>query len=159
MLIGRAEIEALIPHSGDMCLLDGVMRWDMTHITCIALSHRNPDNPLTRHGKLHALSGIEFAAQAMAVHGGLTNLVKQRPRAGLLVSVRDVVAQVKYLSDFAEDLQIEAEQLMAGDNGVTYFFSIHAGDQELLTGRAMVVLDAGRDESKSATGKTSRAMS
>jgi predicted hotdog family 3-hydroxylacyl-ACP dehydratase len=58
------------------------------------------------------------------------------------VSVRDVAAQVKYLSDFAEDLHIEAKQLMAGDNGVTYSFSIRAGNQELLTGRAMVVLDA-----------------
>lgn len=150
--MGRAEIQMLIPHSGAMCLLDGVKHWDATHITCTASSHRNPDNPLARHGKLHALSGIEFAAQAMAVHGGLTGLVGQRPRAGLLVSVRDVVAQVKYLSDFAEDLQIKAEQLMAGDNGVTYSFSIHAGNQELLAGRAMVVLDAGRDESRNATG-------
>ena len=151
MLIDRAEIQALIPHSGAMCLLAGVTQWNTTQITCIANSHRNPDNPLSRHGKLHALSGIEFAAQAMAVHGGLTNLVKQRPRAGLLVSVRDVVAQVKYLSDIAEDLQIEEEQIMAGDNGVTYSFSIHAGDQELLTGRAMVVLDAGMHGSGSVT--------
>ena len=142
MLIGRAEIQALIPHSGDMCLLDSVTHWDAAHINCTASSHRNPANPLAHHGKLHVLSGIEFAAQAMAVHGGLTNLVKERPQAGLLVSVRDVVAQVQYLSDFAEDLLIEAEQLMAADNGVTYSFHIHAGDQVLLTGRAMVVLDA-----------------
>ena len=142
MLIGRSEIQSLIPHTGDMCLLAGVTHWGPASITCTALSHRNSDNPLAHHGKLHALSGIEFAAQAMAVHGGLTGLVGQRPRAGLLVSVRDVVARVKYLSDFAEDLQIDAEQLMAGDSGVTYSFSIHAGEQELLAGRAMVVLDA-----------------
>lgn len=146
MLIGPAAIQALIPHSGDMCLLAGVTQWDATHISCIAHSHRNPDNPLAHHGRLHALSGIEFAAQAMAVHGGLTGLVGRRPRAGLLVSVRDAVARVEYLSDFAQDLQIEAEQLMAGDNGVTYSFSIHAGDRELLAGRATVVLDAAPDE-------------
>ena len=142
MLIGPAEIQALIPHTGDMCLLAGVTRWDATHITCTALGHRNPGHPLAHHGKLHALTGIEFAAQAMAVHGGLTGLVGRRPRAGLLVSVRDVVARVKYLSDYAEDLQIEAEQLMAGETGVTYAFRIQAGAQELLSGRAMVVLDA-----------------
>lgn len=142
MLIGPAEIQALIPHSGDMCLLAGVTQWDATHIECTALSHRNHDNPLAHHGKLHALSGIEFAAQAMAVHGGLTGLVGQRPRAGLLVSVRDVVARVKYLSDYADDLHIEAEQLMASSNSVTYSFRIRAGTQELLSGRAMVVLDA-----------------
>jgi len=151
MLIGRAEIQALIPHTGDMCLLASVTHWDPTSITCTAQSHRNPDNPLAHHGKVYALTGIEFAAQVMAVHGGLTGLVGKRPRAGLLVSVRDVVSRVKYLSDFAEDLQIHAEQLLAGDNGVTYSFSIHVGDQGLLAGRAMVVLDAALD----ATGTTS----
>jgi predicted hotdog family 3-hydroxylacyl-ACP dehydratase len=29
MLKGRAEIQALIPHSGDMCLLDGVMHYHL----------------------------------------------------------------------------------------------------------------------------------
>jgi predicted hotdog family 3-hydroxylacyl-ACP dehydratase len=159
MLIGPAEIQSLIPHTGDMCLLAGVTHWDPTHITCTAQSHRNPANPLAHHGKLHALTGIEYAAQAMAVHGGLTGLVGQRPRAGLLVSVRDVVARVKYLSDFAQDLQIEAEQLMAGHNGVTYSFSIHAGDQELLAGRAMVVLDAALDGTWNASGDSTGAMS
>lgn len=141
-MLGRSEIQALIPHSGDMCLLSAVTQWDATHIECLAQSHRNANNPLAQEGKVHALSGIEFAAQAMAVHGGLTGAVSKRPRAGLLVSVRDVVARVKYLSDFAEDLQIEAEQLMAGETSVTYAFRIQAGTQELLSGRAMVVLNA-----------------
>lgn len=142
MLIGRDEIQTLIPHSGDMCLLAGVTAWDATHISCTAHSHRNPDNPLAHHGKVYALSGIEFAAQAMAVHGGLTSMAGKRPRAGLLVSVRDVEARVKYLSDYADDLLIEAEQLMAGGSSVTYSFRIRAGTQELLNGRATAVLDA-----------------
>ena len=143
MLRGRSEIQALIPHTGDMCLLYGVTHWDAMHIICIAQSHRKHDNPLAHHGKMHALTGVEFAAQAMAVHGGLTGLIGMRPRAGLLVSVRDVVARVEYLSDYADDLQIEAGQLMADSNSVTYSFSILAGTQILLTGRAMVVLDSG----------------
>ena len=141
-MLGRSEIQALIPHSGDMCLLSGVTRWDATHIACTAQSHRNASNPLAHQGRVSALSGIELAAQAMAVHGGLTGAVSKRPRAGLLVSVRDVETRVKYLSDYAEDLQIEAEQLMAGGNSVTYSFRISAGAQELLSGRAMIVLDA-----------------
>ena len=142
MLIGQDEIRKLIPHSGDMCLLSGVTQWDATHICCTASSHRNPHNPLARNGKVHALTGIEFAAQAMAVHGGLTSLNGKRPRAGFLVNVRDVKTFVPCLSDHAKDLQIEAEQLMDGGSSVTYSFSIHAGEQELLSGRAMVVLDA-----------------
>ena len=141
-MLGRAEIQALIPHSGDMCLLTSVTSWDATHIACTAQSHRDANNPMAHHGKLHALTGIEFAAQAMAVHGGLTGAVRQRPRAGLLVSVRDVEARVQYLSDCADDLHIAAEQLMSAGNSVTYSFHINAGAQELLSGRAMVVLDA-----------------
>lgn len=144
MLISHAEIQALIPHAGSMCLLAGVTRWDATQITCIAQSHRNAGNPLARNGKVGALCGIEFAAQAMAVHGGLTGLVGQRPRAGLLVSVRDVEAKVEYLSDYREDLHIEAEQLIAEQSSVCYSFTLHAGERELLRGRATVVLDAGR---------------
>lgn len=125
-----------------MCLLAGVTSWDATHITCVAQSHRSATNPLAHDGKVHALCGIEYAAQAMAAHGKLAGLIGKRPRAGLLVSVRDVVTRVNNLSDFAEDLQIEAEQLMAGDNGVAYRFTLHAGGTELLSGRATVVLDA-----------------
>ena len=142
MLIGKSEIQSLIPHSGDMCLLASVTDWNTTHIACTAHSHCDPNNPLACGGKVPILCGIEFAAQAMAVHGGLTGMVGRRPRAGLLVSVRDVVASAQYLSDYTEDLQIEAEQLMAGESSVTYSFSLHIRDAELLSGRATVVLDA-----------------
>ena len=141
-MLTHNDIQALIPHSGNMCLLASVTQWDSTHISCTAHSHRNPNNPLAQDGKLPILCGIEFAAQAMAAHGGLTRRVGQRPRAGLLVSVRDVVTRVKYLSDYEEALQIEAEQIMAGESGVTYTFALHIGDAELLSGRATVVLDA-----------------
>lgn len=144
MLIGQNEIRALIPHAGDMCLLAGVKQWDATHITCIAQSHRNPGNPMAHGGRIRALCGIEFAAQAMAIHGGLTGMVGQRPRAGLLVSVRDVVAKAEYLSDYSEDLQIEAEQLMSEKSSVCYSFTLSAGEMELLRGRATVMLDADR---------------
>ncbi|HEU0188683.1 MAG TPA: hydroxymyristoyl-ACP dehydratase [Gallionella sp.] len=144
MLIDQTQIRALIPHAGDMCLLAGVIRWDASHITCIAQSHRDINNPLARDSKVGALCGIEFAAQAMAVHGGLTGVVGQRPRAGLLVSVRDVVAKVEYLSDHNEDLLIDAEQLLSEQSSVCYNFTLHAGEVELLRGRATVVLDADR---------------
>jgi len=142
MLIDQEKIRELIPHTGSMCLLAGVSWFDSTHISCIAKSHLDTHNPLARNGKIHALCGIEFAAQAMAVHGGLTGLVDERPRAGLLVSVRDVMTQVEYLSDFTEDLRIDAEQLLAENSSVCYNFALHAGEKELLRGRATVVLNS-----------------
>ena len=141
MLIDQEKIRNLIPHAGNMCLLSGVTQFNETHIMCTAESHLDPCNPLAHNGKIRTLNGIEFAAQAMAVHGGLTGLVDKRPRAGLLVSVRDVVAHTEYLSDSAETLHIEAEQMMAENNSVCYNFRLHTRDKELLRGRATVILD------------------
>ena len=71
-LLDKAAIAALIPHAGAMCLLDAVLAWDATTIACVASSHRSPANPLAGERRLDAVCGVEYAAQAMAVHGGLT---------------------------------------------------------------------------------------
>ena len=49
-------------------------------------------NPLRAHDRLSAACGIEYAAQAMAVHGALCAGLdgQQTPRNGLLASVRGV---------------------------------------------------------------------
>ena len=70
-MIDKSEIRRLIPHSGTMCLLDGVVRWDDESIVCITNTHRDANNPLRRDGQLSALHALEYGAQAAAVHGGL----------------------------------------------------------------------------------------
>jgi predicted hotdog family 3-hydroxylacyl-ACP dehydratase len=142
MLMDRAEIAALIPHSGAMCLLDGVVSWDAMAIRCVASSHRDLDNPLRAHDRLGAVCGVEYAAQAMATHGGLT-AGGSRPAAGYLASLRDLVCHVARLDDIAENLTIDAEKLMGEGDRVIYGFAIRAGAVDLLTGRAAVVIDAG----------------
>src|SRR5262250_1492609 len=71
MPLDHAWIEQHIPHKGRMCLLDEVLSWDAARIRCRSGSHRAADNPLRAHGRLGAACGIEYAAQAMAVHGAL----------------------------------------------------------------------------------------
>ena len=71
MPLDHAWIEQHIPHKGRMCLLDEVLSWDAAHIRCRSASHTSASNPLRLHGRLGAACGIEYAAQAMAVHGAL----------------------------------------------------------------------------------------
>ncbi len=142
MLMTRDEIATLIPHAGTMCLLNGVLSWDRSRIRCIARSHRDPANPLRHAGRLAALCGVEYASQAMAVHGGLT-AGGERPAAGYLASLRDLTCHVARLDDIAEDLVIDAENLTGEGSRVIYAFTLSAGDHELLSGRAAVVIDAG----------------
>jgi predicted hotdog family 3-hydroxylacyl-ACP dehydratase len=155
MRLNRAWIEARIPHQGRMCLLDEVIEWNAQYIRCCTATHRALDNPLRSHGRLGCAVGIEYAAQAMALHGALAGSPKRSgsgaadpslrtaPQVGLLAGLRDVRLFVPRLDDIDSDLTCEATHL-AGD-GLTalYEFALRDRNSILLSGRASVVLDAG----------------
>jgi predicted hotdog family 3-hydroxylacyl-ACP dehydratase len=143
MLADRNAIAELIPHAGAMCLLDGVLHCDAERIRCVTGTHLHPDNPLRTAQGLPALCGIEYAAQAMAIHGGLSGQIEARPRAGYLASVRDVSFHCERLDTFAGELIIEAQKLMGDEARVIYRFSLHAAGRDVLSGRATVILDTG----------------
>jgi len=126
-----------------MCLLDYVEAWDPQHIQCRASSHRAADNPLRAYGRLGAACGIEYAAQAMAVHGALLAPPDStRARAGYLVSTRGTQLHIPRLDDIAADLRVEATCITRSENTVLYQFSVSAAGRLLLDGRATVVLNA-----------------
>ena len=141
MRLSRAEIAELIPHTGAMCLLDLVLEWDASRIRCMSRSHRDAANPLRVDGRLPALCGVEYAAQAMAVHGGLAGATQGKPRAGYLASLREVVCRRDRLDDLDGDLVVEAEQKASDGSRVIYSFALRVGALEVLSGRAAVVLD------------------
>lgn len=141
--LDRAWIAAHIPHQGSMCLLDQVMTWDDQHILCVAHSHRLADNPLRSRDQLSSACGIEYAAQAMAVHGALCAPASEHPpRAGFLVSVRSTNLYVARLDDINTALDITATCIHSNAGNILYQFSVHAAGQLLLEGRAAVMLSA-----------------
>ncbi len=125
-----------------MCVLDRVEAWDAQRIRCIATGHRAPDNPLRAHGRLAAACGIEYAAQAMAVHGALTADLQSAPRAGYLASVRGTTLHVARLDDIDDDLIIDVQRFSGDGNTVLYDFAISAANRVLLEGRVAVIIDA-----------------
>jgi predicted hotdog family 3-hydroxylacyl-ACP dehydratase len=141
-MLDRDWIAARIPHQGSMCLLDRVESWDQESIVCRSGSHRAPDHPLRAHGRLGAACGIEYAAQAMAVHGALLAPAASAPKAGFLVSVRGVQVNVVRLDDLAEDLLIRASLIMSSESNLLYQFSVVAAGRMLLEGRAAIVTNA-----------------
>ena len=143
MPIGKDGIAKLIPHAGAMCLLDEVTRWDETSVSASSRTHRDEANPLRAEGRLSTWCAIEYAVQAMAVHGALAGAVAARPRAGYLVSLRNVVCSVPRVDDLEGDLLVEACRLMGDDERVMYAFSIRVGTREVVQGRATVMLDIG----------------
>ena len=126
-----------------MCLLDCVESWDEQQIQCRAVSHRDLDNPLRANDRLNTVCGIEYAAQAMAVHGALLAPKDTTvARVGYLVSVRGTQIHVPRLDNIAADLNIAATCITRSENNILYQFSVSAAGQLLLDGRAAVVINA-----------------
>jgi predicted hotdog family 3-hydroxylacyl-ACP dehydratase len=126
-----------------MCLLELVLSWDAQHIVCRSISHRSPDHPLRAHGRLGAACAIEYAAQAMAVHGALQQPVDTgSSRIGLLACAREVELLVGRLDDVRQDLHVSAQRLHSDGRGALYAFALHAEQALLARGRASLLLGA-----------------
>jgi predicted hotdog family 3-hydroxylacyl-ACP dehydratase len=141
--VERGWIESHIPHQGKMCLLDRVIGWDADNIHCTTSSHRDIDNPLRDQGRLAAICGAEYGAQATAIHGALlhgepTDETAFLPQKGYLVSIRNLDVEIDALDDFACDLDVHAQRLSASEQGAQYHIKLLAGTQFLLAGRVMI---------------------
>ncbi|BBP02398.1 3-hydroxylacyl-ACP dehydratase [Sulfuriferula nivalis] len=141
--LNHAWIAAHIPHQYDMCLLDHVVSWDTLQIHCLANSHKLANNPLRSRDQLSCACGIEYAAQAMAIHGALlAPRDNARPRAGFLISVRGTTLHTPRLDDICDDLDIVATCIHSSADNILYQFTVHAAQQLLIDGRAAVILNA-----------------
>jgi predicted hotdog family 3-hydroxylacyl-ACP dehydratase len=146
-LIDAAQIALLIPHHGTMCLLANVKTFDANNIHCFAISHRFPTNPLRENNMLHAVCAVEYAAQAMAVHGALLSQKNaSTPRSGRLASVRSVEIFAMRLDDILENLDIHATLMMRDENSMMYEFTISIPSKILLQGKATVILVPNQNE-------------
>lgn len=151
MPLDRRWIESHIPHRGTMCLLDEVLEWTADRVRCRTRTHLSADNPMRADGRLGIACGIEYAAQAMAVHGALSYEAAATaaagastavPAAGFLAGVRGVQFHRLRLDDLSGDLICEAVRV-AGDSGsALYDFELSSASHILLRGRATVMLDA-----------------
>ena len=140
--LDRAGIARRIPHSGSMCLLERLDSWDADVIRCSTATHRLSDNPLRTAGGLLAPNAIEYAAQAMALHGGLLAAEGSTPSAGFLASARSVRLAVARLDDIEGALLVQAQRLSGDERQILYEFTVKAEDgRTLAEGRAVVVLN------------------
>lgn len=141
--LDHAAIAARVPHAGTMCLLDRCEAWDEGSIRCRATSHRDPANPLRSAGGLLAPVAIEYASQAMALHGGLAAAPGVPPRPGFLAAARGVKLHVPRLDDIDGDLVVSATKLAGDERQALYRFALEdAGGRLLVEGRATVVLNS-----------------
>ena len=143
MQLSREQLYAFLPHTGTMCLIDEVTSYNSEIILCRTHSHRSPENPLVSQGSLSSIHAIEYAAQAIGIHGALSINSQDKPKGGYLVSVRNVRMFQDYLHTLEKPLTIEATKAMASDALWIYTFKISAGDLLIAEGRATIMTTLG----------------
>ena len=164
--LDRDGIAALIPHSGAMCLLARLEAWDAQRIVCAASNHRDAGHPLRTRSGLLAPCAIEYAAQAMALHGALIGQAAGAPGTpgtpatpGYLASARGVRLHVLRLDDLPlegldaaaaadtsagrarDELRIEATRQAGDARQILYAFTVSHAGRPVAEGRAAVVLN------------------
>lgn len=153
-------IAARVPHAGTMCLLERVVAWDADSLDCIATGcppGGAASHPLASQGRLPTAAAIEYAAQAMALHGrlaqeaGLTDAHRGQapgpgeqtaPRRGFLAGLRSVQLHGRWIGSESPVLKVRVERFAGDDVQVLYDFEVSAATGPIAQGRAVVVLDA-----------------
>ena len=139
MQLSQEQLYAFLPHTGTMCLIEEVSSYDNEVILCRTNSHRSPENPLASKGCLSSIHAIEYAAQAIGIHGALSRNSQDKPNGGYLVSVRNVQIFQDYLHTLKKPLTIEATKSMASDALWIYTFKVSADDLIVAQGRATIM--------------------
>lgn len=140
MTIEGQALARLLPHQGAMCLLERVIDWDERHLIAVTDSHRRMDNPLRRAGRLDCVHALEYAAQAMAVHGALREQHEGRSMSGgLLAAGRDLRFAVERLDTLAGPLTVAVTEELAHAGSLAYRFRIDGANATVAEGSAMVM--------------------
>ena len=140
-VIGKDEIRELIPHAGQMCLLEKVIEWDDNRIVCSGDTHQNSDNPLRNDQGLPITALIEYGAQAMAIHGGIMAKKENRKiQSGYIATLRNVsITSVADASRIKTSLRVEAIKKMSSGGNMIYTFTVDTDQQRLICGQATVI--------------------
>lgn len=140
MLIGREQIESMIPHGPSMCLLDEVVAWDQAQIHCRSrvLASANPLWPQgATSGELPTPLLIEYAAQAAAVHAALLQTGLGQARAAYLGAIK----KVRLLANATHSdhpLDIRGQRELSSPAGAIYPFTVSQHNTPLIEGRLLL---------------------
>jgi predicted hotdog family 3-hydroxylacyl-ACP dehydratase len=113
------RVEDLVPHSGDMSLLDTVVAFNLSSLHATARIEKS--NPFVTAGTVSSWIGIEYMAQAIAAWAGAQARQKGEPvKLGFLLGTRKYEVTTDSFPLLC-NLDIHVELLMDGANGLSVF--------------------------------------
>ncbi|WP_444883328.1 ApeP family dehydratase [Microbulbifer sp. PSTR4-B] len=117
--------EELVPHSGNMSLLDEVVSVDEEQL--LAKLRVRDDGIFSRNGRVPAYVGIEYMAQSIAAFSGYHAKERgEEVRLGFLLGTRKFVSNVESYR-CGDELTIEVQRLLQAENGMATFECVIKG--------------------------------
>ncbi|WP_299597923.1 hotdog family protein [uncultured Microbulbifer sp.] len=111
--------EELVPHSGDMSLVDEVL--EVQEETLRAQLTVRDDGIFSRNRRVPAYVGIEYMAQSVATFSGYHARQAGKPvQLGFLLGTRRFASNVAWF-ECGSQLQITVERLLQAENGMATF--------------------------------------
>lgn len=114
------SVSDLLPHRGEMILLDHIELWREDYLEAVVLNHS--DSLFSDlNGNVPAWVGIEYMAQAIGAFAGIHALQKGEPvRIGLLLGTRKYETQVAHFQRNTT-LTIKVKQVFMDENNLAAF--------------------------------------
>lgn len=134
--LNRKDIELMVPHTGNMFLIDSVVDWNPNSIVCQG-SCNNFNHPLRRNGVLPTTAAIEYAAQATAVHGCLLNGTRTSI-PGFLAKLTNISLASDEIDNSENPLNIFAQLISRTEKGCIYKFEVRGTFHPIVSGQLMI---------------------
>ncbi|SFG10724.1 Predicted 3-hydroxylacyl-ACP dehydratase, HotDog domain [Duganella sp. CF458] len=113
------DIRQLVPHSGQMVLLDRALHADADHLCAEVRIH--PASMLAGADGVGSWVGIEYMAQAIAAHAGWLALQRgEEVKVGFLLGSRKYEAKVPNFA-LGSVLQVHVRRVLQSENGLGAF--------------------------------------
>jgi predicted hotdog family 3-hydroxylacyl-ACP dehydratase len=113
------DIRALVPHSGQMVLLDRALSADTDNLCAEVRVHAG--SILAGGQGVGAWVGIEYMAQAIAAHAGWLALERgESVKVGFLLGSRKYEAKVSYF-EVGSVLRVHVHRVLQAENGLGAF--------------------------------------
>lgn len=122
-------LSQVLPHAGDMVLIDEIVSITLENIECSTRSHLLNSNPLRNISGLPMTAALEYGAQAVALHG-LLNLQKKETEAqspkptARIIAVKSASWNQDWLHTIEQPLSITATRLTHLDTIAHYRFEL-----------------------------------
>lgn len=142
MPANKQEVASCLPHKGPMVLLENVLHCTEEGLECETRTHLQVEHPLSIEGQLSIFVGVEYAAQAMALHKSLNAVGDGKVRSGFVAVTSNVTPYLDFLNQASGALNVVVNMLDSSGGGSLYEFRITHSQEKLpvLEGKLLVML-------------------